>query len=248
MADVQVFPISREADIRTAADIAIACFGHQTADNFYRIMNPGWDTADGVIAHADRAVARFHGTTTNEAGEPNTLFLAATVQSPDNPSERIIVGHAIWVQLSAVDGHGDKPVENLGEAVDLELLFPGDEKTQRLCVQAERGLHACRKQTVKDKAGDAQPACFVLDMCVVHPDFQRKGIAQKLVQWGLDEAERRGGLEALTEASVMGYGAYKKLGFQKVCEVDFMMDEEFSDYPMPPNVFMRTASKHGVAQ
>lgn len=239
--DVQVSLVDREEDILSASEIPIKCFGHQIADGIYRAMNPGWDTPAGVRAHAERTAARWRGATKDRNGDPNTMFVKATVPHPDRPGDRVIAGLAIWVQLSMVEGYGDKPSEDLGKVVDLEALYPGDASKQRYLVQLDRGLHRRRIEVVKEKAAADPPSVMVLDMCTVDPGFQRRGIAQKLVQWGLDEAKRRGGLEALTEASVMGRGAYGKLGFkQEGGEMDYGIDDEFKGPTLPSNVFMRT--------
>lgn len=82
---------------------------------------------------------------------------------------------------------------------------------------------------------------MALDMCAVDPVYQRKGIARELVQWGLDEARRRGGLEAITEASSMGRHVYEKMGFQaEGPDIEYAVDSEFESRKRPSNIFMRT--------
>ncbi|KAH7376805.1 hypothetical protein B0T11DRAFT_346997 [Plectosphaerella cucumerina] len=243
MSDVQVSLIEREEDLLAAADIPLRCFGHQIADAIYRAFNPGWDTPDGAAAHHARLAARWRAAPRDRNGNLNTMFVQATVPPSQPGGARSIAGLAIWVQLSAVPGHGDAPVANLRDVVDLDALYPGDETAQRFLIQLDRGLHGRRGQVVKEKATADPPAVFVLDLCTVSPDFQRRGIASALVQWGLDEAKRRGGLEALTEASVMGRGAYAKLGFkQEGEEIEYGVDEEFRGTALPSNVFMRTGA------
>ncbi|CAI4211277.1 unnamed protein product [Parascedosporium putredinis] len=82
------------------------------------------------------------------------------------------------------------------------------------------------------------------DLNALYPDNpaeQTPGIASKLVQWGLDEAKRRGGLEAITEASSMGRHVYNRLGFQQEGpEIEYIVDEQFKDRQRPSNIFMRT--------
>jgi hypothetical protein len=57
---------------------------------------------------------------------------------------------------------------------------------------------------------------------------------------GLEEAQRLGDIEAITEASRMGRSVYKRLGFHEVAEIEYEVDEEFNDQSMPSNVFLRT--------
>ncbi|KAM0326704.1 hypothetical protein ACHAQA_006577 [Verticillium albo-atrum] len=242
-ADLRVDLITSADDFPEAHQVVTNAFAKQIGDDIWIHMNPGWDTPAGQAAAAERMAARFRATTRDVNGNPNTMFLKATLPDPENEGQRLIVGLAIWVQLSAVEGRGDKPVEDMSQAVDLETLHPGDKTAQRYCVELDWGLHSQRIQVVKEKAGEAQPAVMVLDLCVVEMGYQRRGIAQKLVQWGLDEAKRRGGLEALTEASVMGRGAYVKLGFrQEGPEMDYGVSEEFKDLKRPSNIFMRTGA------
>ena len=87
---------------------------------------------------------------------------------------------------------------------------------------------------------------FVLDLCAVHPDFQGRGIASKMVRWGLEEAQRRGVPEAVTEGSAMGRHVYMKLGFhpEGLHDIHYHLDDEFSDRPAPPaNLFLRTGHR-----
>ena len=56
------------------------------------------------------------------------------------------------------------------------------------------------------------PMAYVGFMAV-HPDFQRKGIAEALMKHGLAEMEAAGCPLALLDASVMGEPLYRKLGF-----------------------------------
>lgn len=58
-----------------------------------------------------------------------------------------------------------------------------------------------------------------LHVLAVHPNHQRKGIGRKLLQWGLDEADRLG-LIAYLEASADGVRLYEQTGFEKVKDVN----------------------------
>jgi GNAT superfamily N-acetyltransferase len=57
-----------------------------------------------------------------------------------------------------------------------------------------------------------------LHVLAVHPNHQKKGIGRKLLQWGLDEADRLG-LIAYLEASSDGVRLYEQAGFEKVKDV-----------------------------
>lgn len=239
--DVEVALITDPADFTGAFIASANAFGHQIHDAIWISFSPRWDTPEGLAAGADRLVKRWAATTHDKHGRPNTVFLKATVPDPDHPGERRIAGIAIWAQLSMVPGYGEVPSTDFGKGTDLKAMYGEDEATQRLACQVWASLVSRRVETVRAKEKEELPATFVLDMCAVDPAFQRRGIAMKLVQWGLDEAKRRGGLESTTEASVMGRHVYAKLGFKPVAEIGYEVDPELVDgKTLPSNLFMRT--------
>ncbi|TIA71554.1 hypothetical protein D6C76_07205 [Aureobasidium pullulans] len=241
-ADVAVEVIDNEQDFTAAFEIISKCFGEQTNDAFWKAMNPGWNTPKGKSAGISRMVKRYQTFTKNNSGEPNTIHLKATVPDPQNAGQRVIAGFAIWAQLSMADGQGDKPSTDVTTAADLEDLYPGNKSEQRFLKQCFASFVSQRVKTLEEKASTASPATFSLDLCVVDPSFQRRGIANKLVEWGLVEAKRRGELESTTEGSAMGRFVYQKLGFKPVKEVVYDVDAEFQDRKLPPNLFMRTGT------
>lgn len=240
-AAIQVEPVENKDDFARIFDITANCFGRQTQDGIWMAMNPGWDTPQGRSDGISRLADRWSATTKDRNGNPNTIFLKASVADPENPSAKHIAGVAIWCQLSKVDGYGDVPVTDFSKAMDLNTLYPGNLAEQRYLCQLDASLHRRRIENVNEIASSSSPALFVLDLCVVDPAFQRRGISSKLVQWGLDEAERRGGLESVLEASSMGRHVYLKLGFrQDGPEIEYEVDEEFRERSRPSNIFMRT--------
>ncbi|KAM0556935.1 hypothetical protein ACHAPJ_005611 [Fusarium lateritium] len=229
--------ITNPDDFAGAFKACAAAFGHQTHDGVWMSFNPGWDTPEGEKAGAKRLVDRWSSVTKNRVGQPNTIFIKATV-------DNVIAGVSIWQQFSVVDGYGDAPVEDIRKSTNLDELHPGNESEQRFLQQAERSLHKRRWEIIKEKATASPPAVLVMDLCVVDPAFQKRGIAKKLVQWGLDEAERRGGLESITEASSMGRVVYIKQGFkQEGGEIVYEMDDEFKGRDVPSNVVLRTGGQ-----
>ncbi|KAL2810735.1 hypothetical protein BJX63DRAFT_422834 [Aspergillus granulosus] len=243
--EVRVEPITSASDFPRFFDITALTFGHQIGDGIWSAFNPAWDTPSGREAGISRLVSRWSSTTRDRNGSPNTIFLKAVVPRNGRESEggqgEDIAGVAIWVQASNVAGYGDKPVTDVSHAMDLNTLYPGDLNEQRYLRQVDASLHGRRVEMVNEIAGSDSPAVFVLDLCVVDPAFQRRGIAKKLVEWGLKEAKRRGGLEAVTEASAMGRHVYRQLGFvQEGGEMECRVDEQFQGRPWPSNVFMRT--------
>ncbi|KAJ4202566.1 hypothetical protein NW767_005936 [Fusarium falciforme] len=242
MADILVEPVPNAQDFTEAFACIAAAFGRQTRDGIWIAMNPGWDTPEGEAAGIKRLVDRWSSVTRNRDGDLNTVFLKATV--PGTDGHRVIAGFAIWQQCSVVEGYGDPQPEDFSKVMNLDTLYPGNKAEQRYLVQLDRSLHGRRIEVIKEKATASPPAVMVFDLCVVDPAHQRKGIAQRLVQWGLDEAKRRGGLEAITEASSMGRKAYIKMGFQpEGDEMVYHVDPEFKDRDLPSNLFMRTGGQ-----
>ncbi|KAI3323540.1 hypothetical protein HD806DRAFT_535367 [Xylariaceae sp. AK1471] len=227
--------INNAEDFTEAFHCTSEAFGRQARDAFWQAFNPGWETPEGQAAGAERMVQRWRSTTTDNKGNPNTLFLKATLPDPSQPGRRTIVGFATWVQKSAVEGYGDVSGDP-SDTIDLEALHPGNKSEQRFLQQMCRSFFKRRLEYVKDKVTENPPAVMVLDLCATHPSVQRRGVASKLVTWGLDEARRRGIPEAITEASSMGRHVYKRLGFQpQGSDVVYEVDDEFANRDKPPN-------------
>ncbi|KAF3009996.1 hypothetical protein E8E13_011373 [Curvularia kusanoi] len=239
--DIIIAPVQTEQDIKQANYCVSEAFGRQTKDSIWILMNSGWDTEEGQASLAEGMIKRWKNQTYNKDGVPNKVYLKATVPDPENPGQRRVAGMAIWQQFSEVDGLGDKFTGDMTEA-----LAKLDETNKRFADQMFKSLWKRRtsylKEIAQQKDRTSPPAIFTLDLCAVDPAFQRRGIAAKLVQWGLEEAKKRGNLECTTEGSAMGRGVYRKLGFKDEGEGDivFEVDDEFADWSKPPNVFLRT--------
>lgn len=64
------------------------------------------------------------------------------------------------------------------------------------------------------------PDLLLLSTLAVHPDHQRQGIGQKLVEWGLEQASRDRAPVGL-EASAKGTSLYEKLGFRTINQLEW---------------------------
>jgi ribosomal protein S18 acetylase RimI-like enzyme len=252
---ITIEPVTDPKDFIDLFRCTAEAFGTQTNDAIWASVNPGWDTPEGRIAGAQRLEKRWREVTQNKFGQPNTIFLKATVpeaeatqSGEDDDGKRgpnrkgKIVGMAIWYQVSFIPGYGDAPPSIEEPPLSLNL----SEKQHRYATQMFTSLHARRRSLAQSKAQTHphMPALFLLDMCAVDPAFQRRGVAGKLVQWGLNEAVRRGGLECATEASMMGRAVYLKKGFRMEGDEDIVyeVDEEFKEWHRPSNVFLRTGA------
>ncbi|KAI1348157.1 acyl-CoA N-acyltransferase [Xylaria sp. FL0043] len=246
--DLLVEVINNEEDFTDAYHCLSQAFGAQVHDAIWTAFNPGWDTPSGAAAGAARLARRWKATTYDEQGNPNAVFLKATLPDPEgahahgsgnSSSGRVTAGFAIWVQISAVEGRGDT---SLGAALDdaaTKALYPDNETEQRFLRQMFSSLFKSRVAFVKAQASTEQPTVMTLDLCATHPAFQRRGIASALVRWGLEEARRRGIVYATTEASSMGRHVYARLGFRpQGSDIVYEVDEEFRSREKPPNLFM----------
>jgi aminocarboxymuconate-semialdehyde decarboxylase len=237
--DIIIAPFETEQDVIQANQAVSEAFGRQTNDAVWQALNPGWDTEAGQLANAQRMIKNWKSVTTNKDGKPNTIFLKASVPDPEKQGERKVVGMAIWAQLSNVEGYGDKFTGDMSQA-----LAGVNNADKRFAEQMFRSLWQRRIAYMKEvsELGRNPPAIFTLDLCAVHPEYQRRGIAGKLVEFGLEEAKQRGNLECTTEGSAMGRAVYRKLGFKDegVGDIEWDVEEEFKARDKPPNVFLRT--------
>ncbi|EKJ70817.1 hypothetical protein NXS19_005029 [Fusarium pseudograminearum] len=234
--DIRIEPITNPADFEGCFRAQANAFGQQVNDAVWIAFNPGWDTPEGEKACVQRLVDRFNSVTQNRDGKPNIVYIKATVNGT-------IAGMAIWHQFSVVEGWGDEPGD-ITKGSFLEDLYPGNKTEQRFLAQADKSLFGRRGEIIREKATASPPAVFVMDVCAVDPKFQRRGLATKLVQWGLDEAVKRGNLECVTEGSSMGRLVYLQQGFKPDGEETvYEMDEEFKDREMPSNLVLRTGGQ-----
>jgi aminocarboxymuconate-semialdehyde decarboxylase len=120
-----VSPVETENDLIQANYCVSEAFGRQTKDAVWMLMNPGWDTEAGQKLNAQTLIKRWRSTTTNKDGNPNTIFLKATLSHPSKDGERKVVGMAIWAQQSYVEGYGDPFVGDMKEALN---ILEGDDK------------------------------------------------------------------------------------------------------------------------
>jgi GNAT superfamily N-acetyltransferase len=239
--EVVIAPFETEQDFKQGQYCLSEAFGRQAKDALWMLMTPGWDTEEGQAKHAQIKMKRWKSTTTNKDGQPNALYLKATLPDPDKPGERRVVGMAIWKQLSFVEGYGDPFSSDMSAA-----LTEYDEQKRRFATQMFNSLWKRRIAYMREvqESGRNPPAIFVLDICAVDPAYQRRGIAAKLVEAGLAEAKKRGNLECTTEGSAMGRAVYRRLGFKDegTGDIPFEVDEEFETWDKPPNVFLRTGA------
>ncbi|KAL2165985.1 hypothetical protein VTG60DRAFT_3475 [Thermothelomyces hinnuleus] len=65
-------------------------------------------------------------------------------------------------------------------------------------------------------------AALYLSLLACTPAFQRRGAGSALMEWGVNLADRLG-LPSRLEASPVGYGLYKKFGYEDMAVLDFQV-------------------------
>lgn len=235
--DVLVQPVDNPDDFTQIYHCISEAFGRQIQDSIWISLNSNWNSPEGQREGASKLFERWQSVTKNKDGQPNTVILKATLPDPQDKTKLKIVGAAIWSQASFVDGYGDPPTDS---PADIAALTPTE---KRFASQMYRSLWKRRISLARENANSDSPAMFTLDTCAVDPAFQRRGVAGKLVEWGIQEAKRRGKLECTTEASPMGRVVYKRLGFGAEGAGEnlvYEVDEEFRNRDKPEILFMRT--------
>ncbi|KAJ5872314.1 uncharacterized protein N7529_004667 [Penicillium soppii] len=85
--------------------------------------------------------------------------------------------------------------------------------------EAKKTFHHSLSRYLRDFMG-TQPF-YHLDMLMTDPRFSRRGAAQKIIDWGIAEADSKQ-LPIYLESSLMARSLYERNGFQRV--QDFTMD------------------------
>lgn len=212
-----------KTDAQSLSEVFFAAF----SDPFNRTMFPPTpDVRAWVIEHL------FSGDGQNE----NEIFLIVTDSShPDAP-----VAFAKWIsRVDAADRDGldtEGPAWPVSSDPELCEQFFGmmDEHHHRLmgdrphyCVFPP--LAPCLKRCFasqhnyhQDFFGAGQLTCTDLDLLAVHPSFQGRGLASKLLRWGLECADEEG-VEVFLTSSPDGRRLYEKYGFE--------IKDSFSPFP-----------------
>ncbi|KAI8943003.1 hypothetical protein NX059_001041 [Plenodomus lindquistii] len=97
--DIIVSPVETEQDLIDANHCVSEAFGTQTRDAIWMVLNPGWDTTQGRLKNAHGLIQQWKSTTTNKDGQPNAIYLKATVPDSSKSGAHVVAGMAIWQQL-----------------------------------------------------------------------------------------------------------------------------------------------------
>ncbi|KAJ9137992.1 hypothetical protein NKR19_g8010 [Coniochaeta hoffmannii] len=128
--------------------------------------------------------------------------------------EDIIIGWTSW--NSVAEPGKEKSAEQKGREEVEEMGYRPDamDKTEQERIRA--GLKVVYKKCIGE--GDARDY-WILQVLCVHPSHQRKGVATRMVRWGIEEAARHG-KGVIVIATPMGKPFYASVGFQTVAKMD----------------------------
>ncbi|KAJ5306883.1 Acyl-CoA N-acyltransferase [Penicillium antarcticum] len=145
----------------------------------------------------------FHDSITRSiAGRTNEVFLKVVDSDQD-----AIVAFAKWKCPTSAGRDRHEPEESAVWAPSCD---------GKLCDRFFGGMEELKGKWMGDRPH------YYLDMLAVHPSHQGRGLASKLLKWGLARADDEG-VEVYLSSSPEGKPVYEKYGFRDL--------ESFSPYP-----------------
>ncbi|KAI1370094.1 hypothetical protein F4677DRAFT_398136 [Hypoxylon crocopeplum] len=194
--------------------------GFGDAAPFVNIYFPLHDTPSGHVQGSKRLL-------TWKQTDHDSTFLKAVTRTGPNDQERII-GFGVWTHMK------EAPNAKLDEVEDVEEVWP-DPEDREYMTQLWRDYVGPRSQAVNDSGGKG---VYVLELLVVHPDFQRLGAGTALVKWGTHAADDQG-LRAIVEGTPVGRHLYEKCGLHAEIErMSFDVGDRFVRRRKPELIFM----------
>jgi len=199
--DIRIEPATKE-DLPQLMDIYITAFGNYPAEAAL--------IGDRVDANHTRLVGQNHLRAWEIHAEqqfPWPVGIKAVVTDPATGHD-VIVGHAEWYIFDrerTEDEYTRPPYILAGSWID------NPDKRQWVAEQY-RPVRDMRHKYLRGR-----PHGLLAYLCV-HESWRRKGIAGRLVRWGMDRCKALG-IMAYLEASEDGRFLYQKLGFEAVGEL-----------------------------
>jgi len=84
----------------------------------------------------------------------------------------------------------------------------------------------------------------VLEYLAVNPEYRRRGVGEKLVTWGIEQADKQG-LDTVLEATLDGGKLYRRLGFEDAGKIEYKsVTEKYTTTRTQPDLmFMRRPAR-----
>ncbi|KAJ5766135.1 Acyl-CoA N-acyltransferase [Penicillium nucicola] len=176
------------ADKASLTEIFYAAF----VGDFNRTMFPHTPDVTAWWEHT------FHDSITRSiAGETDEVFFKI-VDSDSDADPDAIAAFAKWKCPTSADRHRHEPEQPAEWAPSCD---------GELCDQFFSGMEQSKAKWMGDRPH------YYLDMLAVHPSYQGRGLASRLLKWGLERADREG-VEVYLSSSPEGRPVYEKYGFR----------------------------------
>ncbi|KAI1376848.1 hypothetical protein F4677DRAFT_418204 [Hypoxylon crocopeplum] len=207
-----------DEDINECFQVLSKGFGHEAP--FVDIYFPDHDTPSGQ-AQGSKRLKTWKQTSTD------STFLKAITRAGRGDQEHII-GLAIWTHMK------ESPPAELDKVEDVQEVWPDkDDREFMTCLWKDYVVP--RTRAINDSAGKG---VYVLELLVVHPDYQRLGAGKALVKWGTQAADEQG-LMAVVEGTPIGRRLYEQCGLSaEIEEMRFDVGEKFIGRKKPKLIFM----------
>nr|POE88075.1 hypothetical protein CFP56_11304 [Quercus suber] len=176
--------VADETDLQRLFTIAAEAFG--TNEPFWDTLYPAHGTEAGRIEGGERFVKATRS-------QPWTTFIKVY-----DPATGEIVGMSKW------NLYRGKMPEYVKDSTN---YWPSE--TERLIYEF-KGQEFMKTRNAYIEQTNAE--LVSLDILAVDPRYQRMGVGDLMVKWGIEEADRQG-VEAVVESSRFGKGLYMKNGF-----------------------------------
>jgi len=158
---------------------------------------------------------------------PDWRYVLATVDPAEGPAK--IVGYAGWMAPPTQENITEqerKQKENVVQRQVQQQPPVKDEDTPKgLDMDTFKYINELIEKTKKEILGEDEQRVWYLASLAVDPEFKGKGIASKLVQWGVDKAEEAG-LPAYLESSPAAVGVYRRVGFKELRKLRVIKSDE----------------------
>jgi len=157
---------------------------------------------------------------------PDWHYVLATIDSTEAPVK--VVGYAGWMapppqendtEQKRWDGAVQSQTEHQPFAIEDEYCPEG------MDMDAFKHGNEVIEKAKKEILGKEEHRVWYLASLAVDPDFKGKGIASKLVKWGISKAEEVG-LPAYLESSPAAVGLYRRLGFKELRKLSLIRNNE----------------------
>ncbi|KAE9364463.1 hypothetical protein N431DRAFT_489024 [Stipitochalara longipes BDJ] len=184
--DFTIAPVTSESDFLPLAIVEEAAFVGPQETLFFGTPGPH---TPSIVASRQTNVFRT---------DPTALYFKASLPSGQ------IIGMAKWNLFKSAGPHFPWPTSGFASDANLELLdwFFGS-------LDEKRNAFMDQREGVKERG------YLYMAILGVDPKFQRMGVGKKLLEWGLEKADREG-IECWIEASPAGKPLYEKFGWREV--------------------------------